>query len=193
MSALRPRSAPQAGATLVEIVVTVAVLGVAAMIAVPRSNPVDAVATEAVAAEIATALRFGQQEAIRTGRYHVVQIDPATNTLSVFRLTGSGQVNRDNTFTVLHPIDRREFLVAFTNTGVSGTTIVASVFQYSGGATTNAVSFGPDGVPATINGTWLNGAPSSRNALLGNGVVTIRQGMAERQVRLDPVTGRVTY
>ena len=193
MSALRPRSARQAGVTLVEMVLTVAVLGAAALIAVPRSTPVDAIATEAVAAEIANALRFGQQEAIRTGRYHVVQIDPATNSLSVFRLTGSGVIARDNGFTVLHPIDRREFLVGFANNSLPSTTIVGSVFQYSGGATTNSASFGPDGLPANINGTWLNGVPSSRNALLGNGVVTIRHGAAERQVRLDPLTGRVTY
>ena len=194
MSALRPRSARLAGVTLVEMVLTVAIVGIVAMIAVPRSAPVSSAAVDGMAGAIANALRFGQQEAIRTGRYYIVKIDPAANTLSVVRLTGSGAVATDTGFTVLHPIERREFLVSFANTSFSGAAIVGSVFQYAGGPTTNYASFGPDGAPAYIDGSWSgSGVPSNRDPLQGDGVVTIRHGQAERQVRLNPVTGRVTY
>lgn len=184
----------QAGATLVELVLAVAVIAIAAAIAVPRSAPVSAAMVDGMAGAIANALRFGRQEAIRTGRYYVVQMDPATNTLSVSRLTGSGAIATDTGFTVLHPVERRQFLVSFANNGFSGTAIVGSVFQYAGGPTTNYASFGPDGAPAYIDGFWnSSGVPSNRDPLQGDGVVTIRHGGAERQIRLNPVTGRVTY
>jgi Tfp pilus assembly protein FimT len=194
MSALRPRSTRLAGATLVEMVLTVAILAIAAAIAVPRSAPVSAAAVDGMAGAIANALRFGQQEAIRTGRYYIVQIDPAANTLSVSRLTGSGAIATDTAFTVLHPVDRREFVVNLANNSFSGAAIVGSVFQYAGGPTTTYASFGPDGAPAYISGSWNNnGVPTNLDPLQGDGVVTIRHGQAERQIRLNPVTGRVTY
>lgn len=193
MLALRPRSARPAGATLVEMVLTVAVLGIAALITIPRADPAGSLAADAVAGEIANALRFGQQEAIRTGRYHIVNIDPATQTLSVFRLTGRGVIRRDASVEVLHPVDRRAYLITLNNNSLSSSTIVGSVFRYEGGGVENFAAFGPDGAPANINGAWFNGVPAGRAPLQGDGVVTIRHGEAERQVRLDPVTGRVTY
>jgi Tfp pilus assembly protein FimT len=182
-----------AGATLAEMVAVVALLGIVTLIAIPRADPVGSLAAEAVAGEIANALRFARQEAIRTGRYHVVTIDPATQALSVWRRTGSGAIGRDTGFTVLHPLERREYLISFANNGLPSTTIAGSVFNYNATAAQNYASFGPDGVPADIIGNWTNGVPSTRSLLLGDGLVTIRHGQSERQVRLDPVTGRVTY
>ena len=194
MSALRPRSARLAGASLVEMVVAVAVLGIVALIAVPRADPVASFAADAAAGDIANALRFAQQEAIRTGRYHIVRIDPATQALSVTALTTVGAVGTDAAFRVLHPVERRDYLLNFTNNGSASSTIVGSWFQYAGGgASANFASFGPDGVPASVSGVWTNRVPSVRNLLLLPGVVTLRHGQAERQVRLDRVTGRVTY
>jgi Tfp pilus assembly protein FimT len=193
MFALRPQSARLAGATLVEMVLAVAVLGIVVLVAIPRSDPVGSFATEAVAAEIANALRFGQQEAIRTGRYHRVQIDTVNQTLSVSRLTETGPIGRDNGFTVLHPLERREYLIRLANNSFPSPTVVGSIFQYSGSPSTDYASFGPDGLPMGVSGVWNNGVPTNRTPLEGNGVVTIRHGQVERRILLNPVTGRVTY
>jgi prepilin-type N-terminal cleavage/methylation domain-containing protein len=195
MFALRPPGMHAAGLTLVEMVVTVAVLSIVALVAVPRADSASSFAGDALAGEVANALRFGQQEAIRTGRYHVVKIDPTTHTLSVYRMTASGAIGRDTGFTVLHPVDRREYSYSVAGNGFPAATIAGSVFKYKDGAVFDYASFGPDGAPAYIHGSWDNGLDPSteRDALDGDAVVTIRHGQAERQVRLNAVTGRVTF
>jgi prepilin-type N-terminal cleavage/methylation domain-containing protein len=195
MFALRPPVMRAAGLTLVEMVVTVAVLSIVALVAVPRADSAGSFAADGLAGEVANALRFGQQEAIRTGRYHVVKIDPTTHTLSVYRMNASGTIGRDTSFTVLHPVDRREYSFSVADNGFPAATIAGSAFKYKGGASFDYASFGPDGAPADIHGSWTNGLDMSteRDALDGDGVVTIRHGQAEREVRLNPVTGRVTF
>src|SRR5689334_5063283 len=93
----------QAGVTLAEMVVVVAIVAVAAAIAIPRADLQAAFAADAVAAEVARALRFAQREAIRTGTYQQISVDPATQVLRVY------QPNSSTGTTATHPVDKRPY------------------------------------------------------------------------------------
>jgi Tfp pilus assembly protein FimT len=174
------------------MVIVVAVVAVAAALAIPKADPQAAVAADAVAAEIARALRFAQREAIRTGRYQQVSADPATQLLRVY------EPNASNGTTAKHPVDKFDYQISFAGNAMPRATVVSSVFKYDGGPTTNFASFGPDGTPSCIDPSKLSQLSS---ALLGTkdidplkdeGKITIRYGNVERVVRVAPVTGRVT-
>ena len=82
----RPRVLRQAGVTLAEMLVVVAVMALTASIAIPNASPLATITADAATAEVTSAIRFAQREAIRTGAWHTVKIDTATQTLRVYRL-----------------------------------------------------------------------------------------------------------
>ena len=168
----------QAGVTLAEMLVVVAVIGIAAAVVIPQASSVSPAAVEAAAAEVARAIRFAQREAIRTGTVHRVSVDPATQELRVFELPASGAV------TSTHPVDKRDYKVLFGNNAMLPGTIVSSVFKYDTQATTNYISFTRDGSP---------GDTDLSDPLREDGVITLRHGNAERVVRVAPSTGRVSF
>lgn len=178
----------QHGVTLAELLVVVALLGLAASIALPRADPLGPASVDAVAGEVAHACRFAQREAGRTGAWHTVSIDPATQLLRIYRLDLSGAVVEDTSRPVLHPVDKRIYRVTFGD-GTLRARVTAALFQYNSGASTTSVSFGPDGTPASISGSSVKTVDPLKN----DGLVTIRHGRIERQVKIEAVTGRVTF
>jgi prepilin-type N-terminal cleavage/methylation domain-containing protein len=191
---LAPRdTGGQAGFTLAEIVIVVAILSITAAIAIPKADPQAAFAADAAAAEVARALRFAQREAIRTGTYQQISVDPATQVLRVY------QPDASTGTTATHPVDKRPYQISFAGNAMPRATIVSAVFNYEGGPTTNYASFGPDGTPSCVDPSKLSQLWS---ALLGTkdidplkdeGRITIRYGNVERVVRVAPVTGRVAF
>jgi prepilin-type N-terminal cleavage/methylation domain-containing protein len=185
----------QAGVTLAEMLVVIAVIGVAATIAIPQASPLSPAAADAAAAEIARAIRFAQREAIRTSTYQMVSADPATQTINVYQVVAKKEVS------AIHPVNKTSYQISFAGNAMPRATIVSSVFKYEGGPTTNYASFGPDGAPAYID---PNAVVQFVNLLIGTqqvdidplqeeGRITIRYGSAERVVRVAPITGRVTF
>lgn len=175
------------GLTLAEMMIVVAVLAIAASIAIPRADVISPAIADAAAGEIASALRFAQREAGRTGVYHAVNIDPATRELRVYRLTTSGV--EDTSKKVVHPVDKREYKITLSNNPATNTTITSAVFKYQNGSTTNYASFGPDGSPAYATSAQAKDI----KPLQADGAITIRHGSVERVVKVAPVTGRVTF
>lgn len=181
------------GVTLAEMLVVIAVLGVVAAIAIPRAGSLAPAAADAAAAEIARAISFAQREAVRTGNFHYISVDPATQTLRVY------QPNTSIGDTATHPIDKRPYQISFAGTAMPRATIISSVFKYDGGPTTYIAGFGPDGSPAYVDtgalgqlASLLFGAKDI-DPLKEEGKITIRYGNLERVVRVTPVTGRVTF
>jgi len=174
------------------MVIVVAVLAVAAAIAIPQADPQAAFAADAAVGEVARALRFAQREAIRTGTYLQVSVDPATQVLRVY------VPNKSTGVTATHPIDKRPYHISFAGNAMPRATIVSSVFKYEGGPTLSIASFGPDGAPAYVDPSFfgqlvglLQGSPDI-DPLKDEGKITIRYGNVERVVRVAPVTGRVS-
>lgn len=183
----------QAGFTLAEMVTVVAVLALAASLVIPKADPQAAFAADAVAGEIARALRFAQREAIRTGTYQMVSADPATQALRVY------QVIDKKESLAIHPVDKHPYQISFAGNAMPRATIVSAVFKYDGGPTTHYASFGPDGSPAYVDpglfGQLAGFLFDAKDVdpLKEEGRITIRYGNAERVVRVTPVTGRVSF
>lgn len=172
----------QSGVTLVEMLITVTLLALAASLAMPSAAPVSSFAVDAAAGEVARALRYAQREAIRTGSWRFVCIVPASNVLIVYdALTTCPGTNTP----VTHPIDKVGYRIDFGSTAGTRGQLVSSKFKYEDTTTRNYVGFNARGEPAVtdLGLTML---------LKTTGKVTVRHGHVERDVTLDPVTGRVT-
>jgi len=185
----------QAGFTLAEMAAVVAIVAVAAAIAIPKSDPQTALAADAAAGEIARAVRFAQREAVRTGIYHTISIDPASQVLRIQRPAPSGSGN----ITVTHPVDKRDYQINFADDGMPRARIVSSLFRYQSNALTNGALFGPDGAPVDVAPAKLLGLPigivlgtKEISQLKEDARITVRYGNVERVVRVAPVTGRVS-
>jgi len=185
----------QAGFTLAEMAAVVAIVAVAAAIAIPKSDPQTALAADAAAGEIARAVRFAQREAVRTGIYHTISIDPASQVLRIQRPAPSGS----GSITVAHPVDKRDYQINFADDGMPRARIVSSLFRYQSNALTNGALFGPDGAPVDVAPAKLLGLPigivlgtKEISQLKEDARITVRYGNVERVVRVAPVTGRVS-
>jgi len=185
----------QAGFTLAEMAAVVAIVAVAAAIAIPKSDPQTALAADAAAGEIARAVRFAQREAVRTGIYHTISIDAASQVLRIQRPASSGS----GSITVTHPVDKRDYQINFADDGMPRARIVSSLFRYQSKALTNGALFGPDGAPVDVAPAKLLGLPigivlgtKEISQLKEDARITVRYGNVERVVRVAPVTGRVS-
>jgi prepilin-type N-terminal cleavage/methylation domain-containing protein len=183
----------QAGVTLAEMAVVIAIVAVAASLAIPRADPQAAFAADAAVGEVVRALRFAQREAIRTGTYQMVSADPASQVVLVYQIIDK-KVSQ-----ATHPVNKNPYQISFAGNAMPRATIVSSVFKYEGGPTTNYASFGPDGAPAYVDpsilgqlAALLQGTPDI-DPLKEEGKITIRYANIERLVRVAPVTGRVTF
>lgn len=182
------RARRQAGVTLLELLLVVALVALAASLAVPRASPASVSGADAVAGAVAHALRFAQREAMRTGAWHTTSIDTTTQVLRVYRLDISGAVTEDTSHPVTNPVDKGTYRMALGG-GALRAGVASAVFQYNSGTTLGSVSFGPDGAPANITGSTTKTIDPLKN----DGQVTVRNGAASRVVKVDAVTGRVTF
>ena len=172
-----------AGVTLAEMLVVVAILSVVAAIAIPQASSVTPHVADAAAAEVAHAIRFAQREALRTGRYHVAEIDPAKQTILVYR---PGNSAADPHMTVMHPVDKQQPYRIHLAGNTARAIVASSVFTY-GADKTSAIAFGPDGAPVNYAAGQVPMAPLSLD-----GIVSLQSGAALRTVIVDKTTGRVT-
>jgi prepilin-type N-terminal cleavage/methylation domain-containing protein len=185
MAAPMARPARPAGVTLAEMMLTVALVALAASIAIPDAAPVSAFAADAVAGEVARAVRFAQRDAIRTGAWHVVRFDVAAQSLRVYRLTPGGM--EDPGKPVVHPVDKARYEVRFGDMAGARGRLASVEFKYKGRPVASHISFNPEGAPADINPADL------RVELLElNGKIVIVHGRVQREVAVARVTGRVT-
>lgn len=182
------RALRQLGVTLAELLIVAAVLSLAAAVAMPTANPLAVVSDDLAASEIIRAIRFAQREAVRTGAWHTVQIDTVAQTLRVYRLTTSGTVTEDTSVTVIHPIDKRKYDLAF---GIGGSAMRATLalvdFDYGPVTNQNMLSFAPDGTP----GRLADRGPAGDQPLTA-AQVTVTVGRQQRTLTVDALTGRVS-
>lgn len=173
---------PQGGVTLAEMLITVSLVALTATVIIPSAAPVGNFAAEAVAGEVARAMRFARREAIRTNSWYVVRLEPADQSISVYRPTAD---SKTVAAMASHPIDRTAYRIDLSRAAGARGQIALSEFTYDDNSIRNYVGFGPDGAPG------IQDASVSR-LLKTSARVVIRHGRVEREVAVHPVTGRIT-
>jgi len=172
------------GFTLIELLACLMILGILALVVMPAVQPHDEQKLDVAAQEVAAAVRFARDEAIRTGRRHGVIVDVDSQRLQVFWLDTSALPTR--IFDVRDPLDKKLYDLQFaTDPVLSGVKVTDGSFYYRGRVNpTDFVGFDKRGTPK------FNDAGTIR--LLSKGVIKLASGDAERIIKVASMTGRVT-
>ena len=170
------------GFSLMELMIAIGLIGIMAMIAVPTPAPSREYNLELAASEVADAIRFARNEAMRTGEPHGFHTQQAQNRLRVYR-ADMGTVPPTPIFDVYHPVLRQlHDLDLDLNRLLAGVTISATSASWRGVCTApDYVGFDAAGVPR-CGDPW----PVTLDA----GTLTLSSGTASLVVVLDGETGR---
>jgi prepilin-type N-terminal cleavage/methylation domain-containing protein len=180
------RQACNRGISLVELLIVVVILGIAAAVAVPNLSPTDSYKLDLAAGEVAEAIRYARSEAIRTGAVTYLSISQVTQqiTLGMADLSASPVAVAS---VLIHPLSKKNYDFNLSDLPVaSGVRITNSddVFLYSTVGRAQSLLFDATGTPK-----WMAGGTSYR---LSSGEIRLGYADQEKIVRIAPLTGRVT-
>lgn len=183
------------GYTLVEMLATCAVLAIAAVVALPSSQPAIEARASAAAAEVARALRFAREEAMRTGALVMASCDVNRNTVSVYTPDAGGNVAAP----INDPLTHMNYVAAIGQapTG-AGAALRACSFQFADNTQATALAFDANGNPVRGAAVATGPAPpkgptptTDPATLMNSGTIQLGLGNLTRTVAVD-VNGRVT-
>ncbi len=156
------------GFTMIEIVVVMAILAIAAAIVVPMMSSAGTMQLRAAVNIVAADLEYAKSMSVSRGQRYSVVFDKNTETYWI--IDDSGTV-------IKHPVNQGDYRVNFrADSRLRQVDVVDASFNG-----TDRVSFDYMGSP--FDGT---GAP------LNSGVVTLRAAGTTRTVTVEPVTGYVS-
>jgi prepilin-type N-terminal cleavage/methylation domain-containing protein len=160
------------GFTMIEMVVVLVILAIAAAIVVPMASSAGTTQLRAAVNIVAADLEYAKSMAISRGQRYAVVFDPATETYRIADESGT---------TIAHPVKQGfPYSVDFrADSRLGSVDIVTASFD---GAT--AVSFDYLGSP--YSGTGPGATP------MNSGVITLRAGGTMRTVSVEPVTGFIS-
>jgi len=173
------------GYTLAEMMIVCAVLAVAATVALPSAQPVAEFRADTAAGEVASALRFAREEAMRTGAIRMLRCEPAQNRVSVYIPDANG----GKAATVNHPLTRMDYTVVLDGAPTPSNITLAGcafIFLDKKGTTTTTIAFDGNGNP--VLGT---GDAKTQILALSSGRISLGAGATQRTIAVD-ATGRVT-
>lgn len=167
------------GYTLVELLAVIVLMGIIASVFFSTSSLNDEQTLDLAAREVASALRFARNEALRTNVAHGVRLSSADNRLRVFRLASPPTED----YTVYHPRDKQLFDLDLDKSYFGSGITAVSDFRYGGSATPiEAVAFTKSGVPA---------APSDLT-IMDAGTITLSFRGASLTVTVSAINGQVS-
>ena len=170
-------SRPGAGFTLIEILVVVIILGIAAAVIVPHiGSRSDLKATSAARLMMAD-LIYAQNRSISQQKPHFVQFDAATESYKVLdQMSPTARI-------ITHPVEQSPFIVAFGNAGTAALRDVQiDSVNFDG---QSVLSFDEMGTPYAYNpGTNVSTA-------LTSGTITIKCKEMLLNVTVEPFTGEL--
>jgi prepilin-type N-terminal cleavage/methylation domain-containing protein len=167
-------SCGRAGAfTLIEIIVVVVILSIAALIAVPMMSSAADIQVRSAANRLAADLDYAKNMAITHQRQFSVVFNDSVSTANGYQI-------QDSTGTVItNPVSGRNFSVLFASErGINRVRISACVLD-------------PATTPEAISFNYL-GAPLVNGADLNNGQIILSADGFSLTVMVEPMTGYVT-
>jgi prepilin-type N-terminal cleavage/methylation domain-containing protein len=176
--ARRPGGATGGGAfTLVEILVVVVILGVAAAVIVPQIGNRDDLRCTSMARALMSDLMYAQSRAVSTQKPHFVRFDTATGRYEVLQqMTPSEQL-------ITHPITKQPFQVsvgAARGDELKNVTLDAVSFD-----TRPVLMFDEMGTPHSYDPATLTGSP------MVAGSVRLRSGTFTITISVEPYSGEL--
>jgi prepilin-type N-terminal cleavage/methylation domain-containing protein len=180
------RQACNQGISLVELLIVVGILGIAAVVAVPNFSSTDSYRLELAAAEVAEAIRYARSEAIRTGEVTYLDISRVTHQIIIGKADMAASPVAIESV-LIHPVSKKDYDFNLSELpGASGVKITSTddVFLYDTVGRRSSLLFDATGTPK-----WIAGGTSYR---LSSAEIRLGYADQEKIVRVAPVTGRVT-
>ncbi|MDH3314330.1 MAG: GspH/FimT family pseudopilin [Gammaproteobacteria bacterium] len=169
------------GFTLVEMLVTITILGIVAAVTIPFLSSTPFYRLDIAANEVAEALRFARTESKRSNVPHGVDFSTTSNDAKVYALIAGTP-----TYNVYHPISKKIYsLNLMTDASTAGVNLQSYTITFQGVlGNQSLLGFSAEGVPKY----YFFG----RDHMLTNGTITLSYAGQTRTVIVSPMTGRVT-
>ena len=157
------------GFTVIEILIVVVIIGIAAMIAVPMMSSAGSIQIRAAANMIAADLEYAKSMAISRGQNFSVVFDKSIESYSI--------KNQDGDI-IPHPVKKGfDYVINFqSDSRLNRVDIVDADFD-----ATSEIKFDYLGIPYSGDGTPLN-----------NGIITLQAAGITKKITVEPVTGYIT-
>ena len=174
---MRPRAF-----TIIELLVVVCILAIAAMIVVPHFGTRDDLQAAAAARAVMADLMYAQNRAIATQKKHYVRYSGSSYTLYA----------RDSDTTALYtltqPITGKTYSVTLGSTNLDFPRMQIASISFDG-STQTAIQFDSLGLPSVYNAT-----ADTATAMANTGTITLATtvGSFSTAVTIDPTTGEAT-
>ena len=160
------------GFTMIELLVVVAILAIAAAIVVPMASSAGSMQLRAAVNMVAADLEYAKSMSISRGQRYAVIFDKTAGVYYRYRVVDQGENP------IRHPITQKlEYVVSFQSDARLGQVKIAGV-NFNG---MDKVSF--DSLGSPFDGTGAN---------LNTGVITLQAGGITRTVNVEPVTGYIS-
>ncbi len=175
------------GFTLAEVLITVSILGIVAIVAIPLLSPNEPQRLAVAAEESANLLRFALSEAGRTGRY--VQVDGKTTPGHLklyYSNANAGRPPAAGTSVINDPLTKRATDLDVTGNAFSSGVALTPKFM-AGGITYEQLLIGPGSPQLQV----FDGS-SNKGALQTGSGILLTYGTRSVTVSINEVTGRVT-
>ena len=183
ISLLKGFSRPN-GFSLIELVVVIVILGLAAMVVAPQFSSVNPQQLDYAAREIAETIRFARSEAIRLAEPRGFELDTGEKRIRVFRPVTPEQPGEPVVFDVIDPISKRLFDVDLDKLKYAEIDNLTQSSNYQG-----TCDKPTDAYFDTAGVAWC---AKPDNVLLKQQAITLTLGSHIRVVLLDGITGRVS-
>ena len=179
----RARLSAQQGRTLLEMIIVVAIIAMAAAVVVPSATSTHLRRLDLAGSEVADAFRFAREEARRTGVVHGVSTDVPNNLIRVFRLDEGPNPNL-KVFDVRNPVAKQLYAIQI------GASPYAGVGLDSYGGQMVGTCNDPGNIAFDSNGVVRCVEPTTTR--IDNAYVQLAAGQLTLTVAIDSYTGRVS-
>ena len=171
------------GYTLVEFLVVITILGIAASVVIPDISTTNPGKLELAAEEFAQAMRFARSEAIRTGQPHGFRQESTAKRIRVFRAdTGSSPWTL--VYDVYHPLSKHLYDIQLNKHPFALADQLNRVVSFKGSCNdSDNIYFDSNGIPRCADPETI---------LLQQLDLSFTLGKLTQVVTLHGITGRVT-